>query len=60
MDRRFTQKEPVQRAIDQHDCGKREQAARLRLILWLEIWTRLVMECPMDRPASLLEGLSSK
>ena len=51
---------PVQRAIDQYGRGNREHATRLWLILWLELWTRIVLEGSMDRASSLLEVLPSK
>lgn len=56
----FIQKEPVQRAIDQYGRGNREHATRLWLILWLELWTRIVLERSMDRASSLLDVLPSK
>ena len=56
----FIQKEPVQRAIDQYGRGNREHATRLWLILWLELWTRIVLERSMDRASSLLDVLPIK
>jgi asparagine synthase (glutamine-hydrolysing) len=58
--RGFIQKAPVQSAIDQYGRGNREHATRLWLILWLELWTRIVLEGNMDRASSLLEVLPNR
>jgi len=58
--RGFIQEAPVQSAIDQYGRGNHEHATRLWLILWLELWTRIVLDKNMDRASSLLEVLPNR
>ena len=53
----FIRVEPVHRAIQEYNLGEREHATRLWLILWLELWVRIVLEGSMDRNTSLLQVL---
>ena len=45
--------EPVLRAIAEHTDGSRNHATRLWLVLWLELWARVVVEGSLGRGASL-------
>jgi asparagine synthase (glutamine-hydrolysing) len=45
--------EPVLRALDDHRAGRASHETRLWLVLWLELWTRIVLEGTLDRSASL-------
>ena len=56
----FIQAEPVRQAIDRYGAGDRDHATRLWLVLWLELWTRIVLEGSMDRGTSLVEVLPGR
>jgi asparagine synthase (glutamine-hydrolysing) len=43
----------VTRRLDDHVAGRAQHDVRLWLILWLELWARIVLEESMDRQASL-------
>jgi len=49
--------EPVARALDEHVAGRRQHDTRLWLILWLELWARIVLEGSLGRDASLTDAL---
>jgi asparagine synthase (glutamine-hydrolysing) len=44
---------PVQRALREHTDGARDHATRLWLVLWLELWARVVVERSLPRSTSL-------
>lgn len=46
--------DPVLRALREHADGSKNHATRLWLILWLEIWARVVLEGSMGRTDSLV------
>jgi asparagine synthase (glutamine-hydrolysing) len=45
--------EPVLRRLDEHVAGRATHDTRLWLILWLELWARIVLEGSLSRTASL-------
>lgn len=46
---------PVERCLEDHVAGRSLENTRLWLVLWLELWARIVVEGSMPRDASLLE-----
>ncbi|MDE0885894.1 MAG: asparagine synthase (glutamine-hydrolyzing) [Myxococcota bacterium] len=49
----WLQAEPVKRCLEEHVAGTAEHGTRLWLILWLELWVRIVLEGSMDPGTSL-------
>jgi asparagine synthase (glutamine-hydrolysing) len=47
----------VLRELEDHRSGIRDNHARLWLILWLELWFRVVVSGEMDRRTDLAEAL---
>jgi len=45
--------EPVLRRLREHASGEANHDTRLWIILWLELWARIVLEGSLDRSASL-------
>ncbi len=48
--------EPVLRALAEHAEGRAEHDTRLWLVLWLELWARIVLEGSLARSSSLGEA----
>ena len=51
----WLRREPIERCLDEHTAGRAEHDVRLWLLLWLELWARIVLEGSLSRDASLLE-----
>jgi len=46
---------PVERALADHVAGRAEHDVRLWLVLWLELWARIVLERSLPRGVSLVD-----
>jgi asparagine synthase (glutamine-hydrolysing) len=55
VERGWIERAAVERFLEEHRTGRAQHHVRLWLVLWLELWARVVIEMSMDRNTSLLE-----
>jgi len=53
VQRGWLRAEPVLRRLDEHESGRADHDIRLWLVLWLELWARIVLEKSLPRDGSL-------
>ena len=55
VDLGWSRAEHVLHSLRAHAAGEANHDTRLWIILWLELWARIVLEGSLDRSASLMD-----